>query len=278
MSHSDLEITTLVENMAYRQGTKGEHGLSFMITTHDKQILFDTGQSDLLLSNAQQLGIDLSRVDCVVISHGHYDHTGGLESFFRVNQHAPVYAKPAAFETKYSKSTGQVRPIGMQPDLFAAFRDRFHFIQEKKEIASGLWIVPSIASHYSFEQPSSKMLVERDGKTIPDDFSDELFLFFDHPKGLTILSGCSHRGVLNICQTALDLATHKSIRMLLGGTHLKGASSGKVEQTLKAFEAFQIQQFGLCHCTGLTPFMAFKQKYGEQVRYAYVGTRFLPYS
>ncbi len=278
MSPLELEIITLVENIAYRQGTKGEHGLSFILKTHDKQILFDTGQSDLLLSNARQLDIDLTKVDCVVISHGHYDHTGGLESFFKINPHAPVYVKSATFEPKYSKSTGQVRAIGMQPDLLTAFRERFHFVKEKVELASGLWIVPSIESHYPFEQPSSKMLVERDGKTIPDDFSDELFMFFDHPKGLTIMSGCSHRGVLNICQTALNVATHKSIRMLLGGTHLKGASSGKIEQTLEAFEPFQIQQFGLCHCTGLTPFMAFKQKYGDQVRYAYVGTRFLPYN
>ncbi len=277
MTHPDLEIITLVENMAYRQGTKGEHGLSFIINTNDQQILFDTGQSDLLLANAKQLDIDLSRVDSVVISHGHYDHTGGLEAFFKVNQHAPVWLKPAAFETKYSKSTGQVRPIGMQPTLFTAFRDRFHFVKEKLELTPGLWIVPGIESHFSFEQSSSKMLVKREGQNIPDNFEDELFMLFDHPQGLCILSGCSHRGILNICKTAIHTSHNPKIRMLLGGTHLKGASSGKIEQTLEAFDEFQVQQFGLCHCTGLIPFMAFWQKYGEQVRYAHVGTRFLPY-
>ncbi len=277
MFDSDLEIITLVENLAYRQGTKGEHGLSFLLRIAGKQILFDTGQSDLLLANARKLDINLAEVDAAVISHGHYDHAGGLRAFLGVNRHAPVYIKPAAFDTKFSRSGGQVRPTGMSPHLLEAFSERVLFVDEKIELIPGLYIIPTIESHYPFEQSSSNLLVEREGQLMPDDFSDELFLAFDHPEGLTILSGCSHLGILNICQTALDLTGSSKIRALLGGTHLKGASTGRVEQTLEAFDTLQVEQFGLCHCTGLGPYMEFVQKYGDIVRYAYVGTMFRPY-
>ncbi len=277
MAEPELEIITLVENLAYRQGTKGEHGLSFLLRTPGRQILFDTGQSDLLLANARKLDINLAEVDAVVISHGHYDHVGGLKAFFGVNSHAPVYIKPAAFDSKFSRSAGQLRPTGISPELLKTFSERFLFVDETIELVPELYIIPTIESHYPFEQSSSNLLVEREGQLIPDDFSDELFLAFEHPEGLTILSGCSHLGILNICQTAMVITGNPKIRALIGGTHLKGASTGRIEQTLEAFDELSVAQFGLCHCTGLGPYMEFVQKYGDIVRYAYVGTMFRPY-
>ncbi len=272
-----MEILTLVENLAYRQGTKGEHGLSLLVKAGGKQILFDTGQTDLLLKNAKILEVDLAQVDAVVISHGHYDHTGGLEAFFRVNDHAPVWVKPEAFWKKLSKSTGKARYIGIDKDISQNYRERFKYVTEPFELAPGLTIVPSTKHFYAFEQSSSNMLVEKDGQMQNDSFEDELYMVYDHHQGLTIFSGCAHRGIGNICRSAMEMTSNKQIKLIIGGTHLKGASTGRIEKTVEAFENLPVEKYGLAHCTGLPAFNAFFNKFGEAVRYAHVGTHFEPY-
>lgn len=274
---AELEIITLVENLAYQQGTKGEHGLSLVIRTGDKQILFDTGQTGLLAENAKKMNINLSAIDMVVISHGHYDHTGGLGRFFELNDHAPVMVKPKALDDKYSGSTGTRRFIGIDKEVAGQYSDRFQFIEEVTEIAPGLKVVPGIHRCYDFEQSSQVMMVEKEGRTIVDPFEDELFMVYDHPEGLTIFTGCAHRGIGNICRTAMEVTGNNIIRLVLGGTHLKGASQGRISQTIEAFKEMNAFKYGLCHCTGLPAFMQFSDAFPDQVRYAHVGTRFLPY-
>jgi len=272
-----MEILTLVENLAYQQGTLGEHGLSFLVKSGSRQILFDTGQSDLLVHNAKKLNIDLYAVDAVVISHGHYDHTGGLAAFFDINDHAPVWIKPEAFEDKLSVTTGNSRFIGIDKDVVQKYRERFCFLTEQMEVAPGLIVVPQVNHYYSFEQSSSAMMVHKESHTEVDSFDDELFMLYNHPEGLTVFAGCAHRGIANICRTAIDVTANPRIRLVLGGTHLKGASKGRIEKTVEAFGQMAVERYGLCHCTGLPAFMAFSDRFEEQVRYAHVGTHFSPY-
>lgn len=274
---AELEIIALVENLSYQQGTKGEHGLSLVVRTSDKQILFDTGQTGLLAENAKKMNINLSAIDMVVISHGHYDHTGGLSSFFELNDHAPVLVKPKALDDKYSGSTGTRRFIGVDKEVAGQFSNRFQFIEEVTEVASGLKVVPGIQRYYDFEQSSQVMMVEKDGLTMVDPFEDELFMVYDHPDGLTVFTGCAHRGIGNICRTATKVTGNRNIRLVLGGTHLKGASQGRISKTIEAFKEMNVHQYCLCHCTGLPAFMQFSNEFPDQVRYAHVGTRFLPY-
>jgi len=271
-----MEITTLIENLTYLQGTKGEHGLSFLVQVDGKQILFDTGQSDLLITNARALGIDLATVDAVVISHGHYDHTGGLSAFFEVNDHAPVYLKPGCFDEKFSTKGGQ-HYIGIEGDVKRGLQERFISVTQQIELAPGLWIVPDIGQYYSFEQVSPVMQVSRGDQLVPDHFEDELFMVYSHPEGSTVFAGCAHRGIGNICRTAIDVTGNEKVKMVLGGTHLKGASRGRISKTVDAFRELEVEQFALGHCTGLPAFFAFWNAFGEKVRYAHVSTRFFPY-
>ncbi len=110
-----------------------------------------------------------------------------------------------------------------------------------------------------------------------DLFEDELFMVFDHPEGLVVFAGCAHRGIGNICRSAMDFTGQKKIKLVLGGTHLKGASKGRITKTVDAFKNIDIERFGLCHCTGLPAFMEFAGEFEEKVRYAHVATRFQPY-
>ena len=273
-----MEIITLIENLTYQQGTRGEHGLAFFVRVGGKQILFDTGQSDLLIANARVLDVDLSSVDAVVISHGHYDHTGGLSAFLDFNQSAPVYLKSEAFAHKFSAKGDTSRYIGIDAGIREKLQDRFVPVKENIELAPGLSLVPEIGQFYSFEQSSPAMMVRNgENQMIPDAFEDELFMVYNHPKGNTVFAGCAHRGIGNICRTGMQFTGHDKIRMVLGGTHLKGASGGRIQKTVDAFRAMNVDRLGLGHCTGLPAFMAFHEAFGEKVRYAHVGTRFLPY-
>jgi 7,8-dihydropterin-6-yl-methyl-4-(beta-D-ribofuranosyl)aminobenzene 5'-phosphate synthase len=272
-----MEVITLVENLAYQLGIKGEHGLSFLVKAEGKQILFDTGQSGLLVDNAKKLGEDLSAVDVVVISHGHYDHTGGLRAFFEMNDHAPVLLKPDAFSEKFSKTTGEPRFVGIDRTVRADFKGRFHVVAGTTELAPGLLVVPTIHHYYDFEQSSPSMMMKKNRNMVADTFDDELFMVFNHPEGITIFAGCAHRGIGNICRTAMAVTGNADIRLVLGGTHLKGASTGRIEKTVSSFDDLCVHEYGLCHCTGLPAFMAFSHKFKEKVRYAYVGTHFTPY-
>jgi len=133
-----MKVTTLVENLTYKSGLLAEHGLSFYIETESKKILFDTGQSDVFVRNAQALGIDLTEVDAVVISHGHYDHAGGLNTFLRLNQKAKVYLKRAALADKYH---GTSRYIGAAVNSSLA-SGRIVFVDDQLELDRGLFIIP----------------------------------------------------------------------------------------------------------------------------------------
>ncbi len=277
MQNSVIEIITLVENLAYQQGTKGEHGLSYLVKTGGRQILFDTGQSDLLIHNAKRLNMDLSQIDDVVISHGHYDHTGGLEAFFQVNEHAPVWLKPGAFAQKMSKSTGAPRFIGIDPEIVERYKNRFRTVSQIMELAPELKVVTEIGHYYEFEQPAQSMLINDGDQLRPDQFDDELFMLFDHPEGIVVLAGCAHRGIANICRSAMKISGKDHIKLVLGGTHLKGDSKGRISKTVHAFKELDVGQFGLCHCTGLPAFMEFANTFDDKVRYAHVATSFLPF-
>jgi 7,8-dihydropterin-6-yl-methyl-4-(beta-D-ribofuranosyl)aminobenzene 5'-phosphate synthase len=185
--------------------------------------------------------------------------------------------KPKAFEDKYSQSTGQARFIGIDKEVVQTYRSRFKNIDKPTEIAPGLKIIPDIGHFYPFEQISPTMLVDKAGEKSTDPFEDELFMVYEHDNGLTVFAGCAHRGIGNICRTAMEVTGNDHIKLVLGGTHLKGASKERIEKTVKAFEALDVENYGLCHCTGLPAFMEFSKQFKEKVRYAHVATRFLPY-
>ena len=266
-----MKIVTLIENIVYRKDLKAEHGLSFLIKTENRHILFDTGQSGEFIENASKMGEDLSLVDTVILSHGHYDHAGGLSAFLNMNQHAKLYMKRPALETKYSKSSGEIRSIGIPSDL-TPFMHRICFVDEAVELDSSMVILGNIERTTSYETENSKLLIEQSGNYTPDPFNDELVLYIKQNNELTIVSGCSHRGMINTINSIMAHSGLNSIRLFIGGTHLNGAPSHRLEATTQALAEMKIQQLMPNHCTGIQAYIHLEKNLTAMTLYASTGT------
>ena len=240
-----MKLTTLMDNVAYGKGIRGEHGFSVLIEAGSSRILFDTGQSDAFLRNAATLKIDIASVDAVVLSHGHYDHTGGLAAFLNANDRARVYCKPAALLPKFRED----RSIGMPPEA-AAFRDRFIQVEVPTDLAPGLTVRPDIPLRNEWDGHMAGFSVPGPGGPVPDPFEDELYLTLDTGGGIAVVTGCSHRGVTNIVGAARD-AYPGEIRLVLGGFHVKDDTPESIERLVVELDRLGIRRLGVCHCSGV---------------------------
>ena len=264
-----MKVTTLVENLTYKSGLLAEHGLSFYIETANRKILFDTGQSDVFVRNAQALGIDLTEVDAVVISHGHYDHAGGLNTFLRLNQKAKVYLKREALAAKYH---GTSRYIGIELDNPLA-SGRLIFVDDPLVLDQGLFIIPQTPIVNPADTHFKGFLVKKENLFEEDTFEDELFLIADSADGISIISSCSHRGITNMVEVAKSIFK-KEIKAVVGGFHLLGCTPEQQEATVSYFEQLAPKSLGICHCTGIDRYGAFAQRLGSTVFYNSTGTTF----
>jgi 7,8-dihydropterin-6-yl-methyl-4-(beta-D-ribofuranosyl)aminobenzene 5'-phosphate synthase len=254
------KITILCENTAGRpMGLTGEHGFSALIEQDGQKILFDTGQGMSLGNNAQVLGINLADIKTVVLSHGHYDHTGGLPAVLYPPRGAEVIAHPDIFTKKYAEldtpSGKQNVFIGIkysQDYLEGALQARFNFIREFYEIAPGIFFSGEVPRVTDFEQPDNRLKVEHNGKITDDPLLDDISLLIETDQGPVILLGCAHSGVVNVMNHFSAETGHKEFRGVIGGTHL-GFMTGHSEQLEKSMDAFDDYKVGLIavsHCTG----------------------------
>jgi 7,8-dihydropterin-6-yl-methyl-4-(beta-D-ribofuranosyl)aminobenzene 5'-phosphate synthase len=233
-----IKICCLAENESCREGIGAEHGLSLYIEFGGKKILFDMGQSDLFLRNAQRLGVDLAAVDLAVLSHGHYDHGGGLHAFFKQNSKAPIYLSPLAMEPHYN---GEGKYIGLDPAL--AGEKRFVFVSEKTSLAEGVTLFPASSVPYDAAFSTAGMTVLREGRHLPDDFSHEQYLLLEDGGQKILISGCSHRGIEAI-------AAAFSPQILIGGFHFsKFPLDAALAERAERLNALPICYY-TCHCTG----------------------------
>jgi len=262
-----MKITTLVENHVYNAGLFAENGLSILIDTGTKKILFDTGQSDIFIKNAHYLSIDLTEIDTVVISHGHYDHTGGLYPFLSLNSKAKVYVKKEAFIPKYK---GEKNFIGTKYDSLV-LDERVIYVEKITEIERGIFIMPDIKIYNNVDTSFKEFKILQCDNFVDDTFEDELFLAIKKNGKISILSSCSHRGITNIIQTTLDHFKKKSINLIEGGFHLK--NSGAIQFTIVSdyLKQLQPESIGICHCTGLDKYADLLYGVDSKVFYNFTG-------
>lgn len=274
-----LKVTVLVENSVeaiYPTGLLAEHGLSLYIEFRDKKILFDTGQTDILIRNARVLEIDLKKLDAIVLSHGHYDHTGGLKALLEYLQKPiKIFAHPDVFLGHYYCRNGKYTYIGIpyKRELLESLGAEFVLTKEPIEIFPDFFVSGEVPRHTPFEKIDKKMVFATKHGFSPDPILDDLSIFIKTDEGVLVLLGCAHAGLINILEYAKSL-TRKEVVGIIGGTHLISATARQLKETLKYLDNLYLKFFSPIHCTGYKMRMFLRNRYKKIFAWGGVGKIF----
>lgn len=263
-----LRITTLSENTSSRRNLLGEWGLSVLLETGDSNILFDCGQTISAVHNADALNIDLTKIHHVVLSHGHYDHTGGLYNVLqRIGRQIEITGHPDIWQAKYSRRNDEPeRYIGIpfQRSDLERLGAQFNLDARPVQVAENMITTGEIPMITTFEEVDSTLWIKEDSIWKSDPIKDDLALIYKTGAGLVVISGCAHRGIINTLYHAQQITGVKQIYMVIGGSHLAGVSEECLWQTIAALRKLDIQRLGLCHCTDLPVAGILAGEFGER--------------
>ncbi len=277
-----LDITTLSENTAgINVNTAGlvnflgEWGLSILVETDEANVLLDTGQSTSASYNADILGIDLSRVDRIVLSHGHFDHTGGLRQVLRkMRKRVEIIAHPDIWQPKYSHRAGKERYIGIpfQRQELESLGASFKLTTKPTKITDNIMTTGEIPMVTEYEQIDPDLVVKEDGGFKPDKLRDDQALIVKSDSGLVVILGCAHRGIINTLYHARKLTGVEQVHTVMGGCHLFRAPQKQLQATISALKELGVQRIGVSHCTGLAAAAVMAQEFGDQFFFNNAGT------
>jgi 7,8-dihydropterin-6-yl-methyl-4-(beta-D-ribofuranosyl)aminobenzene 5'-phosphate synthase len=252
-----VDVTVLVENMAGDPSLLGEWGLAFLVETGKRRILFDAGGGRTLLENARALKVDLAKLDAVVVSHGHFDHTGGLEKALELGGPVDLFIHPAAFAPRYFKGRERVlrEENGISRDVLRGKSRGFRETTGPTLVGEGVMVTGEVPRTTAYEDTGvgGFIFLDQDLKT-PDLVPDDQAIFFRVPEGVVVLLGCAHAGVVNTARYVMKLTGADRIHAVMGGTHLLSASPQRMEATIEAFRAMGIERILLGHCTGVNSY------------------------
>lgn len=250
----NLEITTLVENFKGEHlSLKNEHGISFLIESDGKQILFDTGQSDLFLKNAKLLNKDISNLNHVVLSHGHYDHSGGFKNLLNVTKDFKLWVGNGFFNLKFGYQNGAYEYLGNNFDenFLNINKIDYSFVtQDITEIEENIFIVTNFIKSQKDEEINPRFVLKKNEKFVADEFLDEVLIAIKTKKGIIAILGCSHPGMRNMLET-VKKRLDAPLYAVLGGTHLVEANPTCLNNSLNYLNSGNIELVGVSHCTGI---------------------------
>lgn len=259
-----MRITALMENTSAAPCCQVEHGLSLYVETQRHRILFDAGQSGLFAQNAERLGIDLRAVDVAVLSHGHFDHAGGMTEFLRINNTAKLYVRPGFSLPHYNPLQ---KYIGVEPALIG--HPRVVPAANRLVLDEELTLVSYDDRPTSQPVQSYGMTEEVDGQRRPDPFHHEQYLLVTEGGRGVLLSGCSHKGICNV----MHWAQQENIQALVGGFHfmtVEPEDYGQLDQAARTLLRYPVDYY-TCHCTGLPQYRYLKGKMGDRLHYLAAG-------
>lgn len=250
-----LRITTVSENsVAMGIGLKAEHGLGYYIEKDNLKMIFDTGQGMVFEDNMMAMGIDISGLSHAVISHGHYDHTGAVKAVVEKNPGIKIIAHPEAFNPKYiSYDSQNYYYIGVSQKAIELEQAGAKVIlsAESFEIADGIRTTGEIPMIWGFEKIEPYFFRDSGDKKIPDDIPDDQAVIIETEKGLVVVLGCTHRGLINTLTHICEMTGISKFHAVTGGLHLGGANEERLKKTADALKGFDIDRLIVGHCTGI---------------------------
>ena len=280
-----LKFTVVVDNNVppgARAPFRGEHGLSVLIETGTNRILFDAGPSDIVVYNLGLLGVHPKELDAIVLSHGHYDHTGGLAALLTMAaKKIPVFSHPDIFKPRYSVSGGGCRYVGVPftKEYLVRLGADFRSVEEPQELVPNLWISGPVPRETTYEEGDVRLVIAEEGcdcacaaHQSPDPLTDDMAIYVRSSKGLVVLGGCAHSGIINMVNHGLKVTGSIKVHGLLGGTHLGPTSDPQKNATIAALEWFNPDFIASNHCTGFAVMARLSQVFGEKFTPAFCGT------
>lgn len=268
-----IKFTFLSENKTENPCFTAEHGLSIYIDVNGRQLLFDTGSSELFIKNAKNMNLDLTEIEAVVISHGHFDHTQGLPFFCKINKKAKIYIHRNGFKKSYGMEDGKLDKeqcgILWTENEKREMEDRFIYTENRVEISEDIVVSGTIPNSYGCNMSEMFYNEDETGKLSADDMSHEQFLVIrdrdedGYSPGIYIFSGCSHKGILAPIKYAKELFPGEKILGLIAGMHLYRASHQSIEKLLDEISGHEIEMVMPVHCTGVTAICQLKSSLGD---------------
>jgi 7,8-dihydropterin-6-yl-methyl-4-(beta-D-ribofuranosyl)aminobenzene 5'-phosphate synthase len=272
-----MKVTALIENnrIEERDDLCPEFGLSLHVQVDGSKILFDMGASAAFARNAEVLGIDIADVGVAVVSHHHFDHGGGLERFFELNDSALVFLRQGPHVDRYFKAFGVIkRSIGLDLELLDRFARRIEYVDDMRVVAPGVYLLTGIGATHRKPRGNRRLFMDSEGTLVPDPFDHELMMVIHDDDGMVVFSGCSHHGILNLIDAARAQFPREPIKAVFGGFHLIGlpfynsmaASSAEVRdigwQVLDKVEGTVYSG----HCTGQKAFDVLAGVMGDNLK------------
>jgi 7,8-dihydropterin-6-yl-methyl-4-(beta-D-ribofuranosyl)aminobenzene 5'-phosphate synthase len=270
-------ITIICENTVTIKGGIGEHGFAAILETERGNYLFDTGRGDGLISNMMTFEKDPLSIQKIILSHGHPDHTGGLPAILELLGEIDVYAHPGIFTNRFKvtkiegREIRQFVGIKFQRVYLESLGAKFSLEKTFRELATDFYLTGEVPRRNPFEKGDPRLFAEAEGRLIPDPFPDDQSVIIQSPKGLVLLLGCAHSGMINILEYAIEKTGGDRIFAVLGGTHLDFAAPDQMEETIRTLKKYRIEKIGVSHCTGPRAASRLWAEFGDRFFFGQVG-------
>jgi 7,8-dihydropterin-6-yl-methyl-4-(beta-D-ribofuranosyl)aminobenzene 5'-phosphate synthase len=272
------KITILCENTVGRLVGSGEHGFSAYLETDRGNYLFDTGNSHSIVPNSLLLNKDLRSVTKIFLSHGHHDHTGGLPEVLKLKGKVDVHVHPHVFLDRIAvlkedgKETKRFVGIPYKKVYLEFLGANFVFNTDFMEVEKGIYLTGEVPRQTEFEKPDPRLFSEIGGKSVQDTFPDDQSLILDGEKGLILIFGCAHSGMINIINYVISKTGKEKFQAILGGTHLDFLTPDQLEESIRSLKKMDIERIGVSHCTGMRAAFRLHQEFGDRFFYGCVGS------
>ena len=275
-----MKITILCENLVGKLIGSGEHGFSAFIETEEGNFLFDTGSGPSIVANSFVFNKDLRSVKKIFLSHGHFDHSGGLPEVLKLRSKVDVHIHPHVFLDRIAvhKENGEEKKrfvgIPYKKVYLESLGANFILNSDFIEVEKGIFLTGEVPRKTLFEKSDPRLFSEINGKIAPDIFLDDQSLILDTEKGLILILGCAHSGMINIIHHVIHKTGKEKFYAIMGGTHLDFLAPEQLEESIKALKQMEIEKIGVSHCTGMRAAFRLQQEFKDRFFYGCVGSVF----